>query len=466
MGAPKEKQLGRTKGTKMELTNYERWCSYTSNLSSPQNYVDWGWLYLISAALQRRVWIGPHHQPLYPNMYVILVGAPGIGKGLVIREVSEFLKHWKLKDRVLPKGLSQSQTEVAKAQLEADDDTASGNEFQGKVKNAELIQPGLIPVAADATTYEALVKAVAESYRCIQYVEESPDGQKKLKVQGHSSICFSLQELSSLMRKRTEDTVNYLLGLYDCPVDYEYITLSRGKDRVRRGCLNILAGTTPSFMQTTFDDKLMDEGFASRTFYIFASKNRKNQFWIPPLSPDQERHKGYLLEHIRQLTGLFGNVKMSKEAKEYLQQWWDEQENNKQSRANTSLKLIPYYARKNIHVMKIAMAKHFSESLEMEIPLETFKWAIKFLEAEEKRMSFAISLGGDNPGAKVTKKIMEYLGSGPKNSVEIMMETHHMCSKSGLEEALTYLMEADQISQSQTVDEDDGTTILMYRLKR
>ena len=81
-------------------------------------------------------------------------------------------------------------------------------------------------------------------------------------------------------------------------------------------------------------------------------------------------------------------------------------------------------------------------------------------------MSFAISLGGDNPGAKVTKKIMEYLSSGPKNSVEIMMETHHMCSKSGLEEALTYLMEADQISQSQTVDEDDGTTILMYRLKR
>ena len=444
------------------MTNYERWLAYTGNLSSPQNYIQWGWLYLINASLQRRVYIGPEHQPLYPNMYIILVGPPGVGKGLVIREVSDFLKHWKQSDRVIPKDLSEKQKQMADIVAEQDMQTAQDVEFQGKSKNAEIIKPLLIPVAADATTYEALVKAVAESYRCVNHVEII-NGERKLKTYGHSSLCFSLQELSSLMRKRTEDTVNYMLGLYDCPVDYEYLTVSRGKERVRRGCLNIIAGTTPGFMQSTFDDKLADEGFNSRVFYINATKNRKNQFWIPPLTDEQKEHKKVLLEHVRQLTGLYGNVKMSDESKRFLTEWWDEQENNRHLRSNTSMKLVPYYARKNIHVMKVAMALHFGESLEMEIPIETFKKAIALLDAEEKNMSAAITLGGDNPIAKVSKKLLEYLSTGEKNFIDMMGETHHMCDKKGLEEAITFLQETNKVKTTQ-VEEDDGV-VLYYKLK-
>lgn len=444
------------------MTNKERWLAYTSNLSSPNNYIDWGWIYLVSAALQRRVFIGPKHQPLYPNLYVILVGPPGVGKGLVIREVSDFLKHWKQSDRIVKADLNPQQKQMAEIVAENDLQSAQEAEYQGKSKNAEIIKPLLIPVAADATTYEALVKAVAESYRCVNYVEEV-DGEKKLKVYGHSSLCFSLQELSSLMRKRTEDTVNYLLGLYDCPVDYEYITLSRGKDRVRRGCLNVIAGTTPGFMQSTFDDKLADEGFNSRVFYINATKNRKNQFWIPPLTEEQMEHKKVLLEHIRQLTGLFGNVQMSEASKRFLSAWWDEQENNRHKRANTSLKLVPYYARKNIHVMKVAMALHFGESLEMEIPIETFKAAIDLLHEEEKNMSAAITLGGDNPLAKVSKKILEYLNSGQKNFIEMMVETNAMTNKAGLEEALQFLTETNQVVTRQ--QDEDGQTVMYWSLR-
>ena len=227
----------------MGITNHQKWRQYTSGLPSPDNYIDWSWYYTIAAALQRRVWMGPSHQQCFPNMYVILVGAPGIGKGLILREVTNMLKHWPLdiakgNQAAVKDGADKAIVDMT---LQGDLKHATEAELQGKTKGADTIKPLLIPVCADAITYEALVQAVGNSYRRINYLEPAPtpDEKAKLKIYGHSSLCFVLQELSSLMRKRTNDTINYLLGLYDCPVDYEYTTITRGKDRVRRGCLNI-----------------------------------------------------------------------------------------------------------------------------------------------------------------------------------------------------------------------------------
>ncbi len=437
------------------MTNLEHWNNYTSGLSSPQSYLDWCWRYTISAALQRRVWAGPPNQPVYPNMYIILVGEPGIGKGLPIREVSNILRHWKLSDaKSNTDKLDKQQQDVAKTVIEGDLHKAQDAELQAKSKGADVVPAGLIPLAADATTYEALVKAVSEGYRRINYVDENG----KLKIYGHSSMAFALQELGSLMRKRTDDTVNYLLGLYDCPVDYEYITLTRGKDRVRKGCINLLAGTTPTFMQSTFDEKLMGEGFSSRTFYIFASKNRKNTFFLPTLNESQKESYNVLVNHIRDLTSLYGNVTVEQSTFDWLAKWWDDTENRKHDRVNRSVKLIPYYARKNIHVMKVAMALHFSDSLEMRIPLETFQRAIKILEEEEKNMHFAITVGSDNHLAKVANKVIEMLSSGPKCFVELYTKCFSIADRKQLEETLAFLTDTEQVTVfTETVGETEET---------
>lgn len=411
--------------------------------------------------------MGPTHQPCFPNIYCILVGAPGIGKGLVIREVSDCLKHWKKTDKLLSDtNLDEEQKQTLLAIQEADMKAAQNAEFQGKSKGAEIIKPLLFPVAADATTYEALVQAVADSYDRVNYPKQTTEGKLTLGIYGHSSLCFSLQELASLLRKRTDDTVNYLLGLYDCPLDYEYVTKTKGKDRVRRGCLNLLAGTTPSFMQSTFDDKLADEGFNSRVFYIFAQKNRKNQMWIPPLTEDQNQCKKAILDHILKLSRLYGNVQISPETALWLQEWWDNQEKNKHLRSNKSLKLNPYYSRKNIHVMKVAMAVHFGESVEMTIPLEAFQKAIAILAKEELNMHLAIIIESDNPLAKVAKKIQELLTTGKKDWVELMSEMYGLTNKEGLTEALDFLQETGQVVTIQEEDEDLKTTKVYWRNKQ
>jgi hypothetical protein len=410
------------------MTNHEHWLSYTDGLSSPNNYVEWGWVYTIAACLQRRVWIGDDDSQLFPNMQVILVGEPGVGKGLVIKSVTSLVKHWKRKDKNKNDFMPdlQEMTELATQAVlvqESSLEQANKNEYQGHFAKGgkEIVEPLLFPVAADATTFEALVEAVSESITHINYVKHKPDNTKSLGHYGHCSLCFLLPELSSLFRKKTHDTINYLLGLYDCPTDFEYRTKNSGRDRVRRGCINLLAGTTPGFIQSTFDDSLIDEGFASRTFFIFASKNRKNQAFIPALTQSQIESKQTLLNHIKKLSGLYGQVKMGEGVMEFIQDWWNKTETSKNLRPNQSPKLIPYYARKNIHLLKVATCMHFGESTEMVLPLSVVKRALNFLDKEEVNMHLAIVIN-TNETTKLTSKILDSLKHGKKNTVQLLCD--------------------------------------------
>ena len=457
-----------------KMTNFDKWMLYTSRLPSPDNFIRWSWYYTIAAALQRRVWIGSGHQACYPNMYCILVGPPGVGKGLVLKEVSNMLKHWTLD---MSKGNEKiATTEENKAVIEssvaANLKNATSVEFQGNSKGAkDTIKPLLIPVCADSITCEALIKVIGDNYRYVNYIEEAA-GVRKVKAYGHSSVCFILPELSSLMKKNTQNTNNFLLSIYDCPIDHEYISITRGKDRIRRGCLNIIAGTTPSFMQTTFSEDLIGEGFSSRTHYIFATKNRFNKMFLSAPTPEQEKARDELLAHIKKLTTLYGNVRISQTTHEWLEEWWDGYCNEVIPK-NKHPEMIPHEARMQLHVMKLAMAMHFSEDAEQdengcpanEIPVETFKRAIDFIMKEKPNMHLALILEGKHPISRASQKILEMLQSGKKNFVDIYIQVSKLCNRVELEEALAFLETTNQLVTEETTDTTTGDPVVFYTKK-
>lgn len=450
------------------MTNFEKWKSITEGLPSPDNFVEWGWYSLIASALQRRVWLGPSHLPCYPNLYTILVAPPGVGKGLVIKQVAEMLKMHKLDltsyNQDAAKDVQDKEMLAILAEKEVE--TAQKSEINGMQSTKVPEKSLLIPVAANATTYEALVGAMASSYRRINYTAFSDKLQRdKMEIYGHSSLAFCLEEIASLFRKRTEDLVNFCLEAYDCG-DYEYDTRTRGKDRIRRCCLNIFGGTTPDFMQSTFDDRLLNQGFSSRTHFIFANKNRKNVFWIPSLTKEQLEYKYQLSIHIKSLTKLYGNIKISTETEKFLIEWWDKEQNDTTKRSNTSPKLVPYYARKNIHIMKLAIAIHFGESTDMFIGQEVFEQAIEVSRLEEKSMHLALNLDGANPLFKTSKKIEQFLRtSGAKTLHEILTVFYSDVSVKELEQILFDLVSLDKIGKGAEEDEHTKERKIYYRIK-
>lgn len=439
------------------MTNYEKWMEYTSGLSSPNNYIQWTWRFIVGAALQRRVWMPPDHKPVYGNSYTILTGKAGLGKGLPIGEANTFFYHWKLEDHLKAysnNGCSEDRKNAAEMINKSDLVQATQDEQQSKNKEVTPSKALLIPMAPDDITYEALVGAICKSYRRISYPKWDEVNKKHIIGHyGHSSLVFALPELASLLRQRTNDTVNFLLGLYDCPEDYKYVTKTRGEDRIRRGCLSLFAGTTPNFMSQIFNEKLIDQGFSSRCWFIYAEEDRQEQFWIPGLTAQQEQYKKELLEHILKLTTLYGRVEISEKVHHNLELWWKE---NSKKRANKSPKLDAYYGRKKVHILKVAMMEHFSEHASMEemsIPWETFEKATKVLEEEEPRMDLAIVLQSNNPLSIVYDKIKQYLKTGGKNYVDILIEMGNYGKKQDIDDSLDYLEMTGQIKKANENEE-------------
>lgn len=451
------------------MTNFEKWQKYTDGLASPQNYLDWGFLYMIAASLQRRVWCPPDWRRCYPNMYITIVGKPGIGKGQVIRSVSEILSFHKQEDvRPSNKAATPDEQKIVDTMLAMDERAAKDAEAAGKSKDQPSEKALLIPMAADAVTYEALVQSMARCIRRINYHEYDEKAQREvMKVYSHSSLCFCLEEIASLFRKNTESLVNFLIQAYDCGENYEYVTKTQGKDRIRRLCLNFFGGTNPDFMQDTFDDKLLSQGYSSRTFYIYAARNRKSVFFLPELTAEQKAYKQDLIDHVKKLASLHGQVILDKETVDFLENWHRDLEENPHKRSSKSQKLDAYYARINIHVMKVAMALHFGESTDMRIPLETFKRAIAFLMKEEKTMHLALVLEGKNPLANTSREILTYLmTTGEKTFVDLLTEFWGKTDKKGLDEILTFLEDTNQVESFSATDDVTGETIRSFRVRK
>lgn len=431
-------------------------------VSSPTNYISWGWRFIISSSLQRCVWCGYNDTKIFPNQYIVFVGPAGVGKGMVINPVTKILRYHKRKDfTTATPTTTQEQAVIINAINKANQEDAE--EGMTKMKgNGEKIDATLFPYAPDATTFEALVEAMGKSFRRRNIMVVNGDGHPKMDIYGHCSMYFALPELGSLMRKHADSVINYLLGVYDCPPDYEYVTKNKGKDRVRRGCINFLAGTTPQFMDTVFNQKLIDQGFSSRCFFIFANKNRKNVFIVPPLTDEQLQHEKDMLAHVKSLALLYGECRVEPSTWSFLQDWWDKECNNKQK---LSPKLDPYKARKNIHVVKVAMANHFGETCDMHIPRERFEEAIEILEQEEKNMHLALTFEGDNPLGKVTDEVLEYIrGHNGVNSVDLMVEFWKQLpgGKKSMEEILQYLVGSGAIKEEGMVDEITKKPIIKY----
>lgn len=408
------------------MTNMERWKFYMEEITSPDSFIRWGYYSMIASCLQRRVWRGSEHNPLFCPLYVILTGPPAVGKGRVIGEVAKMLKHHKLKD------------------LETKDiffnDDPHGNSKEAHSTKEKRI-PLLINVGADSYSYQSLVLDMSKAVRVIWH----KSGETTKKPYLHSSLTIPLEELSSMFRKNTNDLANFLLCAFDCK-DYEYISIGRGTDFIRSCCLNILAGTTPTFIKTIFNDTLLTDGFASRTHFVMEEYPRFYRLAPPEYTKEQLAARDFILAHIKQLATLYGEVKFTKEANDFLEDWWKGEAQT--NRPNNSNKLISYYGRKNISVQKLAMIIHFSDSVNFEVGIKECQEAISELAKIEKKMHMAVSFDNKNPIAKVTEDVLEFLkNNGATSKQELLIEFWGSLPEGGksLDGVTQYLLSSKKI---------------------
>lgn len=372
------------------MTNKERWDLYTSNLFSPQSFIDFGFYFTIAASLQRRVWFGlDGHRPIYPNLYLILVGPPAVGKGLVIGSVFNALNHHKHKDIRIK--------------------TSLGDE-----------SPPLFPIGADSTTFEALTQEISKSKRVIRY-----DPNDNAKFYAHTSHVFVLEELSSLLKKKSEDVVDLLIRLYDSQ-SYDYKTKNHGSDHIRNVCESFIAATQVGFLKDAQAKGIFGQGFSSRCIFVYETQERFTKMHLDIPTDSMLKARDEILAHILDLSKVYGQLSYKDaHTKEWLEEWYAKVHKPREEKASERMK--EYFGRMKVHIPKLAAAIHFSEHTTLEIPHECFVKAIDMLDAIHPNMDACLNSSGRNELHPYKQKIKAFI----KADKQVMFE--HILLKFGLD---------------------------------
>ena len=110
---------------------------YTEQISSPPIFRLWAAIAGVAGALERRVWVKALPQCTYANLYVLLVAAPGIGKGVI----DEITRIWRKVPRLHLAPDSVTSASLLDSLMEADAQRGTAAGGPGLVGGASHGQP-------------------------------------------------------------------------------------------------------------------------------------------------------------------------------------------------------------------------------------------------------------------------------------------------------------------------------------
>lgn len=273
----------------------------------------WTALVTLAGAVQRKVWIDLAHFQWVANLYVMLVGEPGIvTKSTSIRIGQNLLRG--------VKGFTKG---------------------------------------PDSVTWQALIDAFGEAANSFKL-----DGGDMVQ----SPLTLFIAELGNFLDPTNREAMDLLTDMWDGQTTtFTRRTRISGSMEIINPWLNFIGCTTPTWVQNNFSADLVGGGFASRLVVIYGDKKRKTIAY-PGLSQGglKTEMEGDLNHDLKHIARLVGPMTISREpeivdGKEYkggALQWGEEWYNKIQEdrgKEAISRRASGYYARKQAHLHKIAM---------------------------------------------------------------------------------------------------------------
>jgi hypothetical protein len=306
------------------IDGFER---YTEQLNSPPIFRKWVGIFTLACALERRVWAKMGPGILYPNLYLFLVGPPGAGK------------------------------------------TAAANVARNLLMGIDDLH-----VAPTSVTRASLIDNLKEAERKVVRPRESPP------IIEFNSLALLSNELGVLLPSYENDFMNVLTDLYDCHV---YTESRRSKDTriaIPAPQLNLMAATTPSYLNNLLPQGAWDQGFLSRTIMVYAgTPPRRSVFEDVTLATDLQKR----LEHdLNEIYGLFGKVDFDPEVVAAVDAW----HLSGGKPVPDHPKLQHYNTRRTAHLIKLMCISCVARSDDLVVVIDDFVEAMGWMSEAEAAM--------------------------------------------------------------------------------
>jgi hypothetical protein len=320
---------------------------HASNLESAPIYRRWAAITTLSATLEQKVWLQTS-APLYPNLYVFLVGHPGVGKTRTVMAAGKFY-------RELP-------------------------EFH---------------LAPTSMSMASLVDSLVDAKRTFINLPNPP--------LEYNSMFIVADELSAFMHKFDDEIIGGLTTFYD--VTAPYSQRRRGNDLrilIKHPQLSILSGTTPSNLIKFMPENAWDQGFTSRVIMIFSDERIISDDFFAHSARDLPRDMVHDLSIINSLTGPF---EATEDFRNAINAW----RKLGQEPVPNHPKLLHYNTRRLAHLLKLSMVAAVDSGNMLLLTREVFNKAIGWLLEAEQWMPEIFKAGGTGADSKAMDEIYHYV---------------------------------------------------------
>lgn len=279
---------------------------------------------MLSAVLERKIWVWTKGSALYPNLYIILVGPPGVGKSAVLSQVERVL-------RTVP-DLHVAPSSVSSASLV---DSLV-------LANRKIIRPGETPAF----------------------------------VQFHY-LATVASELGVFLPVYDPLFMNSLTKFYDGEHYEERRRSSSVKHvRIEHPHLSIIGGTTPSYLNSFLPEGAWDQGFTSRTIFVYSGESVFTEIF-----GDEDGHNHLeslylaILADLKRISGLYGKMSWEPDAASAISEW------NRRGLPPVPdhNKLQHYNTRRLAHVIKLCMVASVARNSDLRITLDDYQTALDWL---------------------------------------------------------------------------------------
>jgi hypothetical protein len=307
----------------------------TERLSAPLINRKWAAITAISGAMERKLWTISRGEPIFPNLFTVIVGPPGVGKTVAISLVEDLWRDLKL-------------VHVAKSQL------------------------------TRASMMDQLAKAERKGVHEHNHEPYS----------FHSLLVIS-KDLQTLLPKYEADFMGMLQELYDCKSISEQKRTREIEHNIPNPHLVILGATTTSYLTGLFAEEAWEQGLAARVIFIYS-----DEILYGDIFTEHKSMAADLLHDLSIINDLSGPMIWDEDVKKAYTTWY---KSGMPPRPNHP-KLIHYNTRRNIQVMKLAMIASIAESNDKIVRMHHYIQALNWLLEAEHLMPeiFKNAQGGDH----------------------------------------------------------------------
>jgi hypothetical protein len=228
----------------------------------------WVAITCIAASLGRKCVMEFGPEILFPNLYTILVGPPGVRKGTAIKYCISLL----------------NEVGICKIAMSG---KVTGPQFYIELEQSK---------------------------------EMTPLGPADFFI--HHTLFVVADELVNFMGNRDPERLGDLCELYDGKEIFSYRTKNSGTQVIANPGLFLLGATTPNWISECMPNLSVGGGAASRIIFIYASKKGRH-IPLSRMKPFEHKLRGHLVNDLAEISQLVGTFKLSSNAENSFAQWYE-----------------------------------------------------------------------------------------------------------------------------------------------